>query len=104
MILCLPGVLQEIQTSYDEEKISQLSESALRLLEELSSIEGRTGERGVAVKLQGSGIGLWNKAVALKSAGAISPYLNAQSRLCRHIIYFILIQRAKRADSQMMTH
>ena len=65
---------------YDEEKISKLSESALRLIEGLSPI-GDIGDRGVAVKLQGSGIGLWNKAVALKSAGAISPHLNAQCML-----------------------
>ncbi len=66
---------------YDEDKIFQLSDSALKLLEGLSPIAGGGGdERGVAVKLQGSGIGLWNKAVALKSAGAISPHLNAQSK------------------------
>ena len=65
--------------SYDDDKISQLSDSALRLLESLSPIdEGRASERGVAVQLQGTGISLWNKTVALKSAGAISLSLNAQ--------------------------
>lgn len=66
--------------SYSDEKISKLSDSALRLLEGLSPIDGGgASERGVAVQLQGTGINLWNKTVALKSAGAISPQLNAQS-------------------------
>lgn len=69
--------------SYDEEKISKLSDSALRLLEGLSSITGKgSDKKSVAVQFQDSGVGLWNKAVALKSAGAISSHLNAQSRLC----------------------
>lgn len=78
-------MLQEILKSYDDEKISELSDSALRLLERLSPIDwvganesGVANEKSMGVQLQGTGINLWNKAVALKSAGAISLQLNAQ--------------------------
>ena len=70
-------MLQELLKSFNNETISQLSDSALKLLE---SITPPDGERGEAVQLQGSGISLWNKTVALKSAGAILPQLNAQSK------------------------
>lgn len=84
------GVLQEISRSSDNEKISELSESALRLLEDISPIDGsKASDKGVAVQLQGMGISLWNKAVTLKSATAISPHLNAQSMDNCIIIYWL---------------
>ena len=77
-------VLQDILKSYDDGKISELSETALRLLEEISPFDSsKTGSKSAAVQLQGMGINLWNKAVALKSASAISPQLNAQSVLTK---------------------
>ena len=74
-------MLQEILKSHNDEKISELCDSALHLQEgQLPlSAENSEEERGVAVQLQGTGVTLWNKTVALKSAGAISPQLNAQS-------------------------
>ena len=74
------GILQEILKSYDDEKISELSDSALKLLESLPPLDGGgANERSMAVQLQGEAINLWNKTVALRSAGAVSSHLNAQS-------------------------
>ena len=73
-------MLEEILKSHNDDKLSELSDSALKLLKGLSPVDGSsTNERNVAVKLQELGINLWNKTVALKSAGAISSQLNAQS-------------------------
>lgn len=84
-------VLQDIFKSYNDDKISELSETALHLLETISPIDGsRTGDKGAAVLLQGMGINLWNKTVALKSAAAISSQLNAQS-VC-HKVKFMVVQ------------
>jgi len=68
--------------SHNDNKISDLCDNALQLLEKhpppttaLTNSEDRTH----LVQLQATGVSLWNKAVALKSAGAISLQLNAQS-------------------------
>ncbi len=65
---------------HDDERLSDLCDKALHLLEDLPNIDasGRDG-RTMAVQLYTSGITLWNKTVALKSAGAIALSLNAQS-------------------------
>ena len=75
--------MQEILKSHSDDKISDLCESALQLQESHVPM-GMTNDdemRSSAVQLQSSGVSLWNKAVALKSAGAISLQLNAQSKL-----------------------
>ena len=73
-------MLKELQDTHDDERLSNLCDKALHLLEDLPTIdiskrEGRT----IAVQLYTSGIALWNKTVALKSAGAVTTSLNAQS-------------------------
>ncbi len=75
-------ILQEILGSHSDEKITELSESVLQLLERhLPGCAGASGEEKESlVQLQGAGVSLWNKAVALKSAGAINLKLNAQSK------------------------
>ena len=77
---CITGILQEILKSFNDEKLSELSDSALKLLERLSPISKRKEQR-IGMQLQDSAINMWNKTVTLKSAGAISLQLNAQSML-----------------------
>ena len=75
------GVLQEILKSHCDDKILELCDSALQLLERHLPGNAGSEERTSLVQLQGAGVSLWNKAVALKSAGAISLQLNAQSKI-----------------------
>ena len=76
----LAGVLKELSQSHDDERLSQLAERALQLLEELPALDcSQREQRSTATQLHTAGIGLWNRSVALKSAGAITLNLNAQS-------------------------
>lgn len=60
----------------------ELSDCALKLIEGLSPTNGGgLNDRGMNVQLQSEGISLWNKTIALKNAGTITPQLNAQSKL-----------------------
>ena len=75
-------MLKELSQSHDDERLSQLAEQALHLLEELPALDrGQREQRSTAMQLHTAGIGLWNRSVALKSAGAITLSLNAQSEL-----------------------
>ncbi len=74
-------MLKEILEVHDDERLSDMCDKALHLLEKLPSIDTSKREgRAMAVQLYTSGITLWNKTVALKSAGAVAPSLNAQSK------------------------
>lgn len=73
-------MLKELQEVHDDERLSDLCDKALHLLEDLPTVDTAKREgRAMAVQLYTSGITLWNKTVALKSAGAVTLSLNAQS-------------------------
>ena len=75
----LLGVLKELVSSHDDEKLGNLSDRALQLLEQLPALDCAQREsKAVAMQLYTAGISLWNKTVALKSASAIALQLNAQ--------------------------
>ena len=78
---CIAGVLHEVLKSHNDNKIPELCDTALQLLEKHLPSTGLTTseDRACLVQLQSAGVSLWNKAVALKSAGAVSLQLNAQS-------------------------
>jgi len=83
---CLPnadtGILKDLVESHDDAHLSELADRALLLLRSLPSLDYEEREqRALATQLHTSGISLWNRTVTLKSAGAISLNLNAQSRL-----------------------
>ena len=66
-------------SSHDDEKLGELSDRALQLLEQLPSLDcAQRDAKAVAMQLYTAGISLWNKTVALKSASAIALQLNAQ--------------------------
>ena len=68
--------------SHDDAHLSELADRALLLLRSLPSLDYEEREqRALATQLHTSGISLWNRTVTLKSAGAVSLNLNAQSRL-----------------------
>ena len=75
----LLGILKELVSSHDDEKLGNLSDRALQLLEQLPALDcGQRESKAVAMQLYTAGISLWNKTVALKSASAIALQLNAQ--------------------------
>ena len=76
----LPGVLKELLEVHSDDRLSELCDQSLHILEDLPHIDCSVREgKAVAMQLHTSGISLWNKTVALKSAGAIALNLNAQS-------------------------
>ena len=70
----IAGVLHEVLKSHNDNKISELCDTALQLLEKVppSTVLTTSEDRACLVQLQSAGVSLWNKAVALKSAGAVS--------------------------------
>ena len=74
------GLLQELCQSHDNDHLAELADQVLALLEQLPTFDPSSrDEQVVAMQLHTAGITLWNRGVALKSAGAISLTLNAQS-------------------------
>lgn len=74
------GVLKELLEAHDDERLSGLCDQTLQLLEDPPNIDCTQKDgRALIMQLYTSGITLWNKTVALKSAGAIALSLNAQS-------------------------
>ena len=70
-------MLCELIEAQDADKIASLAVSTLQLFQALpSSIPASS----LTNQLHGSGVTLWNKAVSLKSADAISLSLNAQCK------------------------
>lgn len=78
------GLLQELCQSHDNGHLAELADQVLALLEQLPTFDpGNRDEQMVAMQLHTAGITLWNRGVALKSAGAIPLTLNAQSEPTR---------------------
>jgi hypothetical protein len=76
---CPADVLKELVLSHDDDKLSTLSDKALQLLDACTVLDySQKEQKNVAFQLHTSGVALWNKSVALKSATAISSPLNAQ--------------------------
>jgi len=75
-----PGVLKELLLVQDDERLCSLCDSALQLLQDLPSVDhsNSTG-KALALSIYTDSITLWNKAVTLRSAGAVPLSLNAQS-------------------------
>jgi len=82
------GILKDLVESHDDAHLSELADRALLLLRSLPSLDYEEREqRALATQLHTSGISLWNRTVTLKSAGAISLNLNAQSRLMAPVFF-----------------
>ena len=82
-------MLRELIEAQDADKMALLGDSTLQFLQALpSSIPASS----LTNQLHGSGVTLWNKAVSLKSAAAISLSLNAQCKdiQCMHMYTCIL--------------
>lgn len=75
-----PGVLKELLEVHSDDRLSELCDQALHILQDVPHIDcAQRDGKMVAMQLHTTGISLWNKVVALKSSGAISLSLNAQS-------------------------
>ena len=84
-------MLKELLEAHDDERLSGLCDQALQLLEDPPNIDCTQKDgRALTMQLYTSGITLWNKTVALKSAGAIALSLNAQSKKCVHVLFFYI--------------